>query len=88
MNFKPLRKKVLVAQNKQDSTVTESGIIVTGKNAINTITGKVLAVGEEVTEVAVDDTIFLEWNQGRVTTVDNVQCVVIDESNIVAVLEK
>ena len=85
--IKPLKKKVLVAENKRERT-TESGIIIEGRDVQGeSRTGTVLEIGPDVTMVAVGDKILLEWNKAQVVTIDGAQRVVIDEDNIVAVME-
>lgn len=87
MIFKPLGKKVLVAENKRENQ-TASGIILEGTQGLGeSKTGTVVAIGPEVTQVQVGDKILLEWNKATVTTVDGAQRVIILEENIVAVLE-
>jgi co-chaperonin GroES (HSP10) len=87
MQFKPLGKKVLIAEIKREST-TSSGIIIEGKDAGgDSRSGKVLAVGPEVTSVSVDDKVLLEWNKAAVVSIDGAQRVVVLEEHIVAVLE-
>jgi len=87
MQFKPLGKKVLIAEIKREST-TSSGIIIEGKDAGgDSRSGKVLAVGPEVTSVGVDDKVLLEWNKAAVVSIDGAQRVVVLEEHIVAVLE-
>ena len=86
--FKPLGKKVLIAENKRENQ-TASGIIIEGKDAHGeSKTGKVLAVGPEVTTVQVGDTVLLEWNKAQIVTLDGAQRVVVLEENIVAILDK
>jgi co-chaperonin GroES (HSP10) len=88
MNITPLKKKVLVAENKRETT-TDSGIIIEGRDVQgNSKSGTVLAVGPLVTLVKVGDKILLEWNKAQIVTVDGSQRVVIDEDNIVAVMEE
>jgi co-chaperonin GroES (HSP10) len=87
MTFKPLGKKVLVAENKRENQ-TASGIIIEGRDIQGeSRTGTVLAIGPEVTSVAVNDKILLDWSKSAVVTLDGAQRVVILEENIVAVLE-
>lgn len=87
MTFKPLGKKVLVAENKRENQ-TASGIILEGGQGLGeSKTGTVMAIGPEVTQVQVGDKILLEWNKAVVTTVDGAQRVIILEENIVAVLD-
>ena len=87
MIFKPLGKKVLVAENKRENQ-TASGIILEGAQGLGeSKTGTVVAIGSEVTQVQVGDKILLEWNKAAVTIVDGAQRVIILEENIVAVLD-
>jgi co-chaperonin GroES (HSP10) len=87
MTFKPLGKKVLVAENKRENS-TSSGIIIEGGQGLGeSKTGTVLAIGPEVTQVAVGNKILLEWNKAAVITVDGAQRVILLEENIVAILE-
>jgi len=87
MEFKPLGKKVLVAENKRENQ-TASGIIIEGGQGLGeSKTGTVMAIGPEVTQVQVGDKILLEWNKATITTVDGAQRVIILEENIVAVLD-
>jgi len=84
----PLKKKVLIAENKVDQT-TESGIILDGTTSNReSKQGTVLAIGSGVTLVAVGDVVMLEWNKAQVVKIGDAQRVIIDEDNIVAVLEK
>jgi len=87
MTFRPLGKKVLVAENKRNNT-TESGIIIEGADRHGeSRSGTVLAIGPDVTQVQMGDKILLDWSKSAVTTVDGAQRVIILEENIVAVLE-
>ena len=88
MIVKPLKKNVLVAQVEREAATT-SGIILQGASGDgNTATAKILAIGPDVTEVAVGDEVFLTWSKGKPVTVDGAQRVMIAEEDIVAVLEK
>ena len=87
MNVKPMKKKVLIAEQKREST-TATGIIIEGAAGIGeSKTGKVLAVGPECTEVKVGDVVYLLWNKAQVVTIDGAQRVIIEEEDIVGVLE-
>ena len=84
----PLKKKVLVAENKAEQT-TDSGIILDGTTSNrDSKQGTVLAVGPQVTLVKVGDVIMLEWNKAQVVKIGDAQRVIIDEDNIVAVVEE
>ena len=83
----PLKKKVLVAENKVEQT-TESGIILEGTTSNReSKRGTVIAVGPQVELVKVGDVILLEWAKAQVVKIDDAQRVIIDEDNIVAVFE-
>ena len=83
----PLKKKVLVAENKAEQT-TESGIILDGTTSNrDSKQGTVLAVGPLVTLVKVGDIVMLEWNKAQVVKIGDAQRVIVDEENIVAVVE-
>lgn len=87
MTFRPLGKKVLVAENKRNNT-TESGIIIEGADRHgDSRSGTVLAIGPDVAQVQVGDKILLDWSKSAITTVDGAQRVIVLEENIVAVLE-
>ena len=65
MLVKPLKKKVLVAENKVNQT-TEAGIILDGTtSARDSKQGTVLAIGPDVTMVEVGDKVYIEWNKPK-----------------------
>ena len=87
MTVKPLKKNVLLAEVKRENT-TASGIVIEGAQGLGeSKTAKVIAIGPDVTLVAVGDTVYLEWNKAKVVTIDGAQRVMVDEENIVGVLE-
>jgi co-chaperonin GroES (HSP10) len=86
MLVKPLKKKVLIAENKA-ATTTESGIIVEGATSNrDSKQGTVLAIGPDVTMVSIGDKVYIEWNKAQVVKIGDAQRVIIDEDNIVAVV--
>ena len=87
MLVKPLHNKVLIAEGKKD-TVTDSGIILDGRGLGNTTPGIVVAVGPDVQEVKVGDTVYLDWSKSKPVTINDAQRVMISESEIIAVLEE
>jgi co-chaperonin GroES (HSP10) len=87
MQFKPLKDKVLVAENNSENK-SESGIILDHANSVReSKTGTVLAIGPDVTEVQVGNKILLDWSKASVVKVDDAQRVIIKETDIVAILE-
>jgi co-chaperonin GroES (HSP10) len=86
MQLKPLKDKVLVAENNSE-TKSESGIILDHANSVReSKTGTVLAIGPDVTEVQVGDKVLLDWSKASVVKLGDAQRVVLKESDIVAVL--
>jgi co-chaperonin GroES (HSP10) len=87
MSFKPLKDRVLVAENNSE-VKSESGIILDNANSVReSKTGTVLAIGPDVTEVQVGNKILLDWSKASVVKIGDAQRVVIKEADIVAVLE-
>ena len=87
MNIQPLHDKVLIAENKRESTTT-SGIILDSQGVGESKSGTVLAIGPDVTDVKVGDVIYLMWNKAQIVKVGDAQRVIIKQEDIVAVLEK
>lgn len=85
MNVRPLRKNVLLAETK-DSYKSDAGLIIESNSVADSKTGVVLAIGNDVTMVEVGDKVLVEWNKGKIVTVDGAQRVMIGEDNLVAVL--
>jgi co-chaperonin GroES (HSP10) len=87
MEVRPLRKKVLIAENKSE-VKSESGIILDGATSVReSKRATVLAVGPEVTEVKVGDVVLVEWAKATAVKVGDVQRAMIEQEHIVAVFE-
>jgi len=87
MKITPLKKRVLVAENKTE-TKSESGIILDNATSVReSRSGTVLAIGPDVTTVKVGDVVYIEWNKAAVVKVGDAQRVIIEEADIVAVYE-
>jgi co-chaperonin GroES (HSP10) len=87
MNVKPLKDRLLIAEGKKDTT-SASGIILDSRGLGNTTPGRVLAIGPDVKEVSVGDTVYLDWGKSLPVTVDDAQRVMISEKDVIAVLEE
>lgn len=87
MKITPLKKRVLVAENKNE-TKSEAGIILEGANSVrDSRAGTVLAIGPDVTTVKVGDVVYLEWNKASIVKIGDAQRVIVEEENIVAVVD-
>jgi chaperonin GroES len=83
--MRPLRNNVLLAELKKKSE-TESGIILTSDQG-KSQEALVVGVGSEVKYLKLEDTVIPDWSKGSVCTVEGIQCVVISEDDILAVIE-
>jgi co-chaperonin GroES (HSP10) len=81
MNLTPLRNNVIVEKLEKELT-TSSGIILKSNDEADK--AKVIAVGSEVTDVAVGNTILINWNKA-VKLMDNLYQVNVNE--VVAIFE-
>lgn len=87
MIIKPLGKRVLIQEVKQEE-VTKSGIVLPGTaSKEKPITGEVLAVGNEVSEVKVGEKVIYEKYTGTEVKDGDIEYLLIDMKNILAVVE-
>jgi len=85
MNFKPLGKRVLVERTEVEEK-TASGIILVDSAKEKPNTAIVKAVGSEVTELKVGDTIVFEQFRGTEFTLNGEDYLVLDIENIIGVM--
>ena len=85
MNFRPLGKRVLVLRTEAQST-TASGIILVDSAKEKPQTAVVKAIGKEVEDLKIDDTIIFEQFRGTEFTLDGVDYLVLDIENIMGVI--
>ena len=85
MNFRPLGKRVLVLRTEAEST-TASGIILVDSAKEKPQTAVVKAIGKEVEDLKIDDTIIFEQFRGTEFTLDGVDYLVLDIENIMGVI--
>ena len=87
MIIKPLGERILIQEVKQEE-VTKSGIVLPGTaSKEKPITGEVLAVGNEVSEVKVGEKVIYEKYTGTEVKDGDVEYLLIDMKNILAVVE-
>jgi co-chaperonin GroES (HSP10) len=87
MIVKPLKKKILVAENKGEHK-SESGIILEGATSVReSKKATVVAIGPDVTLVKEGDVVLLDWTKGTVVKINDAQRVIIDEEHVVAVFD-
>ena len=85
MKIQPIGKKLAVVKLKSETT-TESGLILT-KGVDSVDKAKVIAVGPEVKEVKVGETILINWNKATSTTIDSIPVYILIEEDVVGVFD-
>jgi chaperonin GroES len=85
MNFRPLGDRVLVEKVEEKNT-TASGIIIPDNAKEKPSRAKVLAVGSEVEEVRVDDTVVFGKYAGTDLVLDGKEYLVLETSDILGVI--
>ena len=85
MNFKPLGDRLLVERIEEVST-TASGIIIPDNAKDKPSQGKVIAIGSEVEDVNVGDTIVFGKYAGSEITIDNSEYLIMEESDALGIL--
>ena len=87
MQVKPMKKKILVAENKSEHK-SDSGIILEGATSVReSKKATVIAIGPDVTLVKEGDVVLLDWTKGTVVKINDAQRVIIDEEHVVAVFD-
>ncbi len=87
MTIKPLGKRVLIKQVEQEE-VTKSGIVLPGTvSKEKPITGEILGVGKDVTEVKVGDKVIYEKYVGTEVKDGEETYLILDIENVLAITE-
>ena len=86
MNIKPLKKTVAAVRLKNKKE-TDSGIILTGAVA-EVDKCKVVAVGDGVTMVGINDVLLIDWNKAQQSTIDGIPVYFVSEDDIVGVFDE
>ena len=81
MNLTPLRKNVIIERLEKDMR-TASGIILQRNDEADK--AKVIAIGNEVTDVMIDDVVLINWNDAKRINDTTFR---IEESSIIAVFD-
>ena len=85
MNFRPLGERVLVERVEEVST-TASGIIIPDSAKDKPSQGTVIAIGNDVEEIKVGDTIVFGKYSGNEITLDNKEYIIMEESDALGIL--
>ena len=85
MNFKPLGDRLLV-QRVEESNTTASGIIIPDNAKEKPSKGKVIAVGSEVEDINVGDTVVFGKYSGNEIILDGTEYLIMESSDIFGIL--
>ena len=86
MAFQPLGKRVLI-ERVEESKTTASGIIIPDNAKEKPLDGKVIAIGEEVKTVAINDTVVFGKFTGSELTLDGTVYLIMEEKEILGILK-
>ena len=86
MEVVPLKDKLLVAENERKKETASGIIIETSTTLLDTASGKVLAIGPEVNNIAVGDSIYLNWGKTSLVKIDGAQRVLVAEEDVLAII--
>ena len=86
MAFQPLGKRVLI-ERVEEATTTASGIIIPDNAKEKPLNGKVIAVGNKVKVISVDDIVVFGKYAGSELTLDGKEYLVMDDKDILGVMK-
>ncbi len=86
MNFQPLGNRTLV-ERLEEATTTASGIIIPDNAKEKPSQGKVIAIGEDVEQIAVNDVVVFGKYSGNEITLDGTKYLIIDAEDIYGILK-
>jgi len=86
MAFQPLGKRVLI-ERVEEATTTASGIIIPDNAKEKPLKGKIIAVSNEVKEIAVDDTVVFGKYAGSELTLDGKEYLVMEDKDILGIMK-
>ena len=85
MNFKPLGDRLLV-ERVEEATTTASGIIIPDNAKDKPSQGRVIAIGKDVENINVGDTIVFGKYAGNEITLDSKVYLIMEESDALGIL--
>lgn len=86
MNFQPLGNRTLV-ERMEESTTTASGIIIPDNAKEKPSQGKVIAIGKDVDDIAVDDIVVFGKYSGNEISIDEKKYLIIDADDIYGIMK-
>lgn len=86
MNFQPLGNRILV-ERMEEATTTASGIIIPDNAKEKPSQGKVIAIGKNVEDIAVNDTVIFGKYTGNEISVEGKKYLIIDADDIYGIMK-
>ncbi|WP_297195310.1 co-chaperone GroES [uncultured Campylobacter sp.] len=86
MNFQPLGKRVLVKRVEETKT-TASGIIIPDNAKEKPLTGKIVAVSKELSEVKEGDTVLFAKYGGTEVKLDSDEYLVLNIDDVLGIVK-
>ncbi len=86
MNFQPLGNRTLV-ERLEEATTTASGIIIPDNAKEKPSQGKVIAIGDEVEQIAVNDVVVFGKYAGNEITIDGATYLIIESDDIYGIMK-
>jgi len=86
MNFQPLGNRVLV-ERVEDSQTTASGIIIPDNAKEKPSQGKIVAIGGDVEEISVGDTVVFGKYSGNDITLEGSEYLIMDADDIFGIIK-
>ncbi|MDA8085772.1 MAG: co-chaperone GroES [Nitrospiraceae bacterium] len=86
MKFKPLKDRVFVSYAEEEER-TKGGLYVPDTAKEKPQKGKVEAVGSEVKEVKVGDSVLFDKYSGSKVKMNDQECLIIKEEDILGIIE-
>lgn len=86
MNFQPLGNRTLV-ERLEEATTTASGIIIPDNAKEKPSQGKVIAIGNEVEQIAAGDVVVFGKYAGNEITIDGTKYLIIDADEIYGIMK-
>ncbi len=85
--IKPLEDYVVLSVKKEEKT-TASGIILTAEDKDRPAIGKVISVGPKVDNIKEEDEVIYQTYAGTKVKLEQVEYLLVQAKNILAILEK
>jgi co-chaperonin GroES (HSP10) len=84
--LQPLRNKIILKLIEKEK-VTESGIVLAAADRDEANKGFVVAIGEDVEDIQLFDTVLADWNKAQKTKYQDEDYYIIHQNDIVAIFD-